>query len=78
MAQVSQVFFIVAHALAWGVGQFGDRLTIAPGHLDHDLQRLVTQVVRQVGAHTKSQLTTTLELLKQLNGARNRRGSLAA
>src|SRR5471030_588649 len=61
LAEVGKISLVVTHVLAGGIGEFGHGLAIAANHLDHDLQRLVTQVVGQVGAHAESELTAAVE-----------------
>src|SRR5258708_1771556 len=76
LAQIGQVFLVVAHALARRVRELGHGLAVAARHLDDDLQRhmvgRVAQVIGQVGADAKGQLAAPVEALEQLDGARHR------
>ena len=63
LAQIGQILFVIAHVFGRCVRQFGDRLAVAPDHLDDDLQRLKTQVVGQVGPNAKGELAAPSELL---------------
>src|SRR5579864_6603227 len=66
LPQIGQIGLVVAHVLARGVRQFRDRLTIAANHLDHDLQRVVAEIVGQVRADAKRQLAAAAEAFIQL------------
>ena len=63
---------VFTHVLRGRIRQLGNRLTIALNHLDDDLQRLVTQIVGQVGTNSKRELATSSELLVQSNDALDR------
>ena len=55
-AQVRDVRRVVVHRLRRLVADLRDRLAVAAGHLDHDLQRLVAEVVGEVGADAERRL----------------------
>src|SRR5262249_47455310 len=61
LAQVGDVRGIVVHRLGWLVADLGDRLAVASRHLDHDLQRVVAQVVGEVGSDAEGGLAPPLE-----------------
>ncbi len=65
LAQVRDVRRVVVHRLRRLVADLGHRLAVAAGHLDDDLQRLVAQVVGQVGADAERRLAAAAEVLEQ-------------
>src|SRR5439155_23381894 len=46
------------------------RLTVAAGHLDHDLQWFVAEVVREIGSDAERGLAATLEIFEELDRKR--------
>src|SRR5690606_25359092 len=74
LAQIGQIGGIVAHCLLGRIRYLGDRLSIAPDHLHDYLQRLMPQIVGQVGAYAERDLAAASETLGQLDGARERQG----
>jgi len=43
-------------------------LIVAAGHFDHNLKRLIAQIIGQIGTNSKSQHAAAIELSEQLNG----------
>jgi hypothetical protein len=62
LRKVCQILFIVAHALAWGIRQLGNRLAITAGHFDHNLKGLIAQIIGQISPNAKSQHAAAIEL----------------
>src|SRR5439155_775423 len=69
--QIRDIRGIVVHDLRWLVADLGHWLAVAAGHLDHDLQRLITQIVGQIGADAERRLATALEVLEQADRQRH-------
>jgi len=61
LTQVLYVGLIVTHILGRGIGELGDRLTVAANHLHHHLQRCIAEIIGEIGTNTKGDLGAILE-----------------
>src|ERR1051326_9617574 len=69
LAQVREVAGILADGLAGRVRDLGHRLTVALGHLEHDIDRLVAEGVREVGADAERDARAAPEAARGLDRA---------
>src|SRR5262245_5491445 len=72
LPQVGEVARVLADRLAWSVGDLGDGLAVALGHLEDDVDRLVAEVVGEVGADAERDARTALEAARDLDRERER------
>src|ERR1044071_711026 len=72
LAQISEVARVLADSLARRVRDLGDRLAVALGHLEHDVDRLVAEVVGEVGADAERDARAALETARDLDRERER------
>src|SRR6185369_8685440 len=72
LAQVREVARVLADGLAGRVRDLGDRLAVALGHLEHDVDRLVAKVVGEVGADAERDARAALKAARDLDRERER------
>src|SRR5207245_6797076 len=68
LAEVAQVARVLADGLARRVGNFRHRLAVALSHLDDDVDRLVAQIVGQVGADAERGVRAAVEAPRDRDG----------
>ena len=71
LAQVAQVARVLADRLAGRIRHLGHRLAVALGHLDDDVERLVAEVVGEVGADAERGERAAVEAARDLDGDRH-------
>src|ERR1044072_2771946 len=69
LAQGREVAGVLADGLAGRVRALGHRLTVALGHLEHDIDRLVAEVVREVGADAERDAPAAREAARDADRA---------
>src|SRR5215813_3560633 len=72
LAQIREVAGVLADGLAGRVRDLGHRLAVALGHLDHDVDRLVAEVVGEVGADAERDARAAMEAARDLDRQRKR------
>src|SRR3954453_22249985 len=74
LPQVREVARVLADGLARRIRDLGDGLAVALGHLQHDVDRLVAEVVGEVGADAERDSRAALKTARDLD--REREGKL--
>src|SRR6202163_4528465 len=71
LAEIGDVRGIVIHRFRRLVANLGNGLPVASCHLDDDLDRLVAEIIGQIGADAECGVAAPLEILKQPNRQRH-------
>src|SRR5262245_6880929 len=72
LSQVGEVAGVLTDGLAWSVRDLGDGLAVALGHLEDDVDRLVAEVVGQVGADAEGGARAAVKAARDLDRERKR------